>query len=175
MSRRIDAKPDTCTERRDVDPTGISVKVSAQYPGRYGGLPLGYRRRVADQAFDFALGRASELAVKQVVALQFRKRAGLLAIFAAQNPGSPATGLRRWGGESWPPRSWCCRRECVSVHNRNMRRRKRDLREMPLCILTAAFCLRNLAQGNSARQRSIVVESSAYRSRTSLMPVASSA
>jgi len=26
-------KAHTCTERYDVDPTGISVKVSAQYPG----------------------------------------------------------------------------------------------------------------------------------------------
>ena len=30
----MDAKPNTCTERCDVDPTGISAKVSAQYPGR---------------------------------------------------------------------------------------------------------------------------------------------
>src|SRR3989338_4825782 len=30
----ISSKPKTCTERRDVYPTGISVKVSAQYPGR---------------------------------------------------------------------------------------------------------------------------------------------
>jgi len=28
------SKPETCTERYDVDPTGISVKVSASYPGR---------------------------------------------------------------------------------------------------------------------------------------------
>ena len=39
MSGRIDAKPSTCTEHRDVDPTGISVKVSASYPGRSDGLP----------------------------------------------------------------------------------------------------------------------------------------
>ncbi len=39
VSRRISAKPETCTEGRDVYPTGISVKVSAQYPGRSGGLP----------------------------------------------------------------------------------------------------------------------------------------
>ena len=38
MSRQISAKPDTCTERRDVYPTGISVKVSASYPGRSGDL-----------------------------------------------------------------------------------------------------------------------------------------
>src|SRR5438552_8027415 len=34
VSRQISVKPDTCTERDDVDPTGISVKVRAQYPGR---------------------------------------------------------------------------------------------------------------------------------------------
>ena len=28
------SKPKTCTERCDVDPTGISVKVGVQYPGR---------------------------------------------------------------------------------------------------------------------------------------------
>ena len=30
----LSSKPDTCTERHDVNPTGISVKVGAQYPGR---------------------------------------------------------------------------------------------------------------------------------------------
>ena len=39
MSGHVDAKPSTCTERRDVDPTGISVKVSAQYPGRSACVP----------------------------------------------------------------------------------------------------------------------------------------
>lgn len=38
-SRQISAKPDTCTERRGVDPTGISVKVGASYPGRSAGMP----------------------------------------------------------------------------------------------------------------------------------------
>jgi len=32
-------KPETCPERCDVYPTGISVKVGAQYPGRSGGPP----------------------------------------------------------------------------------------------------------------------------------------
>ena len=36
-------------------------------------------------------------------------------------------------------------------------------RSSSVCIFTAAFCLRNLAHGNSDRQRSIVVESRAYR------------
>lgn len=40
MSGPIDAKPNTCRERCDVDPTGISVKVSAQYPGRSAMLSL---------------------------------------------------------------------------------------------------------------------------------------
>ena len=50
MRRRIGVrwpnspKPETCTQRCDVNPTGISVKVGAQYPGRSGcdacnGLP----------------------------------------------------------------------------------------------------------------------------------------
>jgi len=34
VSRQKHAKPDTYTERGDVDPTRISVKVGAQYPGR---------------------------------------------------------------------------------------------------------------------------------------------
>ena len=42
--RAKDAKPDTCTERGDVDPTRISVKVGAQYPGRSDGVLLSYRR-----------------------------------------------------------------------------------------------------------------------------------
>ena len=40
MSRQIHAKPDTCTERGAVDPTRISVKVGAQYPGRSAVLPI---------------------------------------------------------------------------------------------------------------------------------------
>ena len=40
------SKPKTCTERYDVDPTGISVKVGAQYPGRSDcGAREGYRHR----------------------------------------------------------------------------------------------------------------------------------
>lgn len=39
VRRPISSKPCTCTERNDVDPTGISVKVSAQYPGRSPVLP----------------------------------------------------------------------------------------------------------------------------------------
>ncbi len=34
-------KPETCTERRDVNPTGMSVKVGAQYPGRSARVPRG--------------------------------------------------------------------------------------------------------------------------------------
>ena len=45
VRRPISSKPGSCTERCGVDPTGISVKVSAQYPGRAGGLPQGYRHR----------------------------------------------------------------------------------------------------------------------------------
>ena len=32
-------KAHTCTERYDVDPTGISAKVGAQYPGRSASVP----------------------------------------------------------------------------------------------------------------------------------------
>ena len=39
VSRPISVKPDTCTERCAVYPTGISVKVSASYPGRSEALP----------------------------------------------------------------------------------------------------------------------------------------
>lgn len=45
VSRPISVKPETCTERRDVDPTGISGKVRAQYPGRSGVLPTCYYDR----------------------------------------------------------------------------------------------------------------------------------
>jgi hypothetical protein len=39
-------KPETCTERHDVDPTGISVKVGVSYPGRSGcGAREGYWHR----------------------------------------------------------------------------------------------------------------------------------
>ena len=47
VSRPNSVKPDTCTERDDVDPTCISVKVGAQYPGRPERVPRGYRRREA--------------------------------------------------------------------------------------------------------------------------------
>ncbi len=39
--RPISSKPETCTERRDVNPTGISVKVGASYPGRSARVPRG--------------------------------------------------------------------------------------------------------------------------------------
>jgi hypothetical protein len=39
VRRPISSKPETCTERYDVNPTDISVKVGASYPGRSGGLP----------------------------------------------------------------------------------------------------------------------------------------
>jgi hypothetical protein len=38
-SRQKSAKSHTCTDCRGVDPTRISVKVGAQYPGRSGDLP----------------------------------------------------------------------------------------------------------------------------------------
>jgi hypothetical protein len=39
VSRPIDAKPSSCTEGCEVDPTGISGKVSASYAGRSDDLP----------------------------------------------------------------------------------------------------------------------------------------
>jgi hypothetical protein len=45
VSRQRDAKPGTCTERGEVDPTRISVKVGAQYPGRSGGVLPSYEDR----------------------------------------------------------------------------------------------------------------------------------
>ena len=46
-------------------------------------------------------------------------------------------------------------------------------RSSSVCIFTAAFCLRNLAHGNSDRQRSIVVESRAYRVWSKSTPIGS--
>jgi hypothetical protein len=45
MSGQKSVKSDTCTEHDDVDPTRISVKEGAQYPGRSDGVPLCYRHR----------------------------------------------------------------------------------------------------------------------------------
>jgi len=42
MRRRISSKSDTCMESMDVYVAGISVKVSAHYPGRSHGMPLCY-------------------------------------------------------------------------------------------------------------------------------------
>ena len=42
VRRHASSKPGTCAERCDVDPTGISVKVGAHYPGRSHGMPLCY-------------------------------------------------------------------------------------------------------------------------------------
>ena len=50
MRRRIGVrcpkslKPETCTERCGVDPTGISVKVGTQYPGRSDSVPRRYQK-----------------------------------------------------------------------------------------------------------------------------------
>ena len=37
--RPLSLKPETCTERCDVYPTGISVKVGVSYPGRSAWVP----------------------------------------------------------------------------------------------------------------------------------------
>ncbi len=44
MSRPVEAKPNTCREQCGITPTGISGKVSAQYPGRSDRLLECYRR-----------------------------------------------------------------------------------------------------------------------------------
>ena len=46
MRRQISSKSNTCTESCDVDAAGISVKVSAQYPGR-SDFAMSYRHREA--------------------------------------------------------------------------------------------------------------------------------
>ena len=45
MRRPLSSKSDTCTESMDVYAAGISVKVSAHYPGRSHIMPLCYRCR----------------------------------------------------------------------------------------------------------------------------------
>ena len=49
MRRQIDSKSNTCTESVDVDVTDMSVKVSAQYPGRSAVRP---RATVATRRWD---------------------------------------------------------------------------------------------------------------------------
>lgn len=39
VRRPLSSKPETCTGRCDVDPTGISVKVGVSYPGRSSRMP----------------------------------------------------------------------------------------------------------------------------------------
>src|ERR1035441_10969645 len=48
-------------------------------------------------------------------------------------------------------------------------------RSSSVCILTAALCFRNLAQGNNEKHRSMVVESSAYRLCSNSTPIGSDA
>lgn len=60
VKRPISSKPGTCTERHDVYPTGISVKVGAQYPGRSADLPeraTGVERR-GDGAAEVSRGHS---------------------------------------------------------------------------------------------------------------------
>lgn len=45
VRRQLSSKPETCTGRRDVYPTGISAKVGASYPGRSAWVPSCYRYR----------------------------------------------------------------------------------------------------------------------------------
>ncbi len=47
MRRQISSKSNTCTESLDVDAAGISVKVSAQYPGR--SVIFAYELRVVER------------------------------------------------------------------------------------------------------------------------------
>ena len=60
VSRRVPAKPSTCTEGCGVNPTEISVKASAQYPGRSGGLPCATCiARCGDEAPEVSKGHSS--------------------------------------------------------------------------------------------------------------------
>ncbi len=47
MRSQLSSKSDTCMESMDVNAAGISVKVSAHYPGRFHVMPLCYRCRDA--------------------------------------------------------------------------------------------------------------------------------
>ncbi len=60
VSRRVPVKPSTCTEGCGVNPTEISVKASAQYPGRSGGLPCATCiARCGDEAPEVSKGHSS--------------------------------------------------------------------------------------------------------------------
>ena len=60
VSRPTDAKPGSCTERDDVDPTRMSVRVGAQCPGRPDGLPCATGTwRCRDGSSGVSRGRSS--------------------------------------------------------------------------------------------------------------------
>jgi hypothetical protein len=62
MRRPVSSKSDSCTESVVVDAAGISVKVSAHYPGRSAGLPCAtgvVRRR--DGAAEVSRGHSRSL------------------------------------------------------------------------------------------------------------------
>ena len=64
VRRRNFSKPDTCTERHGIDPTGISVTAGAQYPGRPQRVPRGCRPsrddRMRAQESAEAIGRRQD-------------------------------------------------------------------------------------------------------------------
>ena len=61
----ISSKPETCTERCDVDPAGISVKVGAPYPGRSADLPRATDIERSREACAEVSSRHSRLATKR--------------------------------------------------------------------------------------------------------------
>ena len=64
-------KPKTCTERRDVDPTGTSVKVGASYPGRSAWMP----RAIAVLLASRGAGRSMQKSAEAIVGVGANRRA----------------------------------------------------------------------------------------------------
>jgi hypothetical protein len=71
VSRPISVKPETCTERRDVYPTDISVKVGASYPGRSARVPRGTSVLPASRG----VGRLMQKSAEAIVGVSTNRRA----------------------------------------------------------------------------------------------------
>ena len=67
MRRQISSKSGTCTESIDVYAAGISVKVSAQYPGRS-------RRLLAQLLLLRGSGKSDEKSAEGIVGFPFEER-----------------------------------------------------------------------------------------------------
>ena len=100
------SKPETCTERYDVDPTGISVKVSASYPGRSAHVQCATDiERCRDACAEVIHGRPRLPSLQSMMEMRLRLRPYIRTLSEAD--ASVPDGIRWTAPRSAERTRWC--------------------------------------------------------------------